>query len=115
MLHGIDYEFVKKRRTENFAIFHHRFKNINQLELSVPEGAFMYPLYIRNGAVLRKALQKEKIYIPMLWGNVLSTESSTLEKDMAENILPLPCDQRYGEGDILHIIRVLCFMLYGNP
>ena len=95
-LHGIDYEFVKKRRTENFKYLHKFLFKINKLSLTVPEGAFMYPLYIDNGEKLRKKLQDQKIYIPILWPSVFKLCSeSELEYDMAKNILPLPVDQRY--------------------
>ena len=96
LLHGIDYEFVRQRRTENFTFLHDRLGKINKLALTVPNGAFMYPLYLENGAIIRKALQKEKIYIPTLWPSVFDICAETeLEYDMAKNILPLPVDQRY--------------------
>ena len=96
LLHGIDYGFVKQRRTENFDAYDRLLGSINQLSLRVPEGAFAYPLLIENGAAVRKALQQEKIYIPTLWPNVMSGEGADKwERYAAENILPLPCDQRY--------------------
>lgn len=101
LLHGIDYETVRKRRTENFAKLHTALGSMNKLMLLIPEGAFMYPLYVKNGAEVRKILQKEKIYIPTLWPNVLeSCSENDLEYDMAKNILPLPVDQRYTMEDM---------------
>ena len=104
LLHAIDYDFVKQRRTDNFAFLHEQFKDINKLNLIVPEGAFMYPLYIENGAEIRKKLQAEKIYIPTLWPDVfdLCNENDS-EYDMAKNILPLPVDQRYDLKDMSYI------------
>lgn len=106
LLRGVDYESVKTRRTNNFGLLHNEFKSINRLKLTVPEGAFMYPLYIENGAELRKKLQAEKIYIPTLWPDVFDvcTEDEP-EYDMAKNILPLPVDQRYGKIEIQYIIE----------
>lgn len=105
LLHGIDYERVKQRRTENFAYLHERLERINKLNLSVPEGAFMYPLYIENGSEIRKKLQDEKIYIPTLWPDVFEIcDETELEYDMAKNILPLPVDQRYDESDMRCIL-----------
>jgi len=101
LLHGIDYEFVKKRRTENFRLYHDRLKDINELELRDVEGAFAYPLLIKNGAEIRRALQQQKIYIPMLWPNVVSERpEDSLEHKFAKNILPLPLDQRYDTNDV---------------
>jgi len=106
LLHAIDYNFVRDRRTENFNILHHEFKYVNKLKLSVPDGAFMYPLYIDNGAVIRKELQKKKIYVPTLWPDVFnSCNENELEYDMAKNILPLPVDQRYDRNNMINIIN----------
>ncbi len=105
LLHGIDYEKVKKQRTENFLVLHNALKNINKLSPTVPDGAFMYPLYVENGAKIRKELQKEKIYIPTLWADTFDVcEKDDIQCDMAENILPLPCDQRYEDADMYRIV-----------
>lgn len=97
MLHAIDYNNVKKKRAQNFRYLHKHLKQMNRLRLSIPDGPYMYPLYINNGMYIRKQLQKEKIYIPILWPDVLRKNSkTTLEYDMVSNILPLPVDQRYG-------------------
>lgn len=105
LLHGIDYAYVKERRTENFRIYHEKLQSINQLPLREVEGAFAYPLMIEHGAEIRKELQKRKIYIPTLWPNVMEevTEDS-LEYRLAQDVLPLPCDQRYGFDDIGFIV-----------
>lgn len=104
LLHGIDYDFVKKRRTENFAYLDGQLKEINKLSLTIPEGAFMYPLYIGNGAEIRKELQAKKIFIPTLWPAVFNICSENEpEYDMANNILPLPVDQRYTIEDMRYI------------
>lgn len=109
LLHGIDYTYVKQRRTQNFKAYNEMLGNINQLELREAEGAFAYPLMVSNGAVLRKALQQKKIYIPTLWPNVLNeTETDSTEYRMVDNILPLPCDQRYDINDIKYIADTIC-------
>lgn len=107
-LHGIDYDLVKKRRTENFSYLCNQFKYINQFKLTVPQGAFMYPLYLKNGAELRIKMQACKIYIPTLWPTVFNicTENE-LEYDMANNILPIPVDQRYTIDDMKYIVKMI--------
>lgn len=105
LLHAIDYAFVKRRRTQNFAYLHEKLYSVNMLNLSLPDGAFMYPLYIENGFEIRKKLQAKKIYVPTLWPNVFNLcEENELEYDLAKNILPLPVDQRYGIEDMEYII-----------
>ena len=97
IMQSVDYEHIKIQRIENFAYFHEQYKTINKLNLKIPTGAFAYPLYIENGAEIRKKLQQEKIYVPTLWPDVFDIcKESDLEYDYAKNILPLPVDQRYG-------------------
>ena len=108
LLHGIDYKFVKQRRSDNFRLYHEKLKGVNQLELREVEGAFAYPLLIANGAEVRNTLQKKKIYIPTLWPNVINQmPTDSLERRMAKDLLPLPCDQRYDRADIEYIIEAV--------
>lgn len=104
LLHGIDYSEQEKRRRENFGYLHERLEGRNQLKLK--PATFMYPLMIDNGAVVRKKLQEQKIYIPTLWPTVFEvTDDKDLEYQMAENILPLPIDQRYGTEDMKYMLK----------
>lgn len=106
ILRTIDYNHVSMIRKENFEYLHNRFKQINKLYLTIPEGAYMYPLYIENGSFVRTELLKEKIYVPTLWPEVVKrNEVDSLEYNLAKNILPLPVDQRYGIGDMEYISR----------
>lgn len=108
LLHGIDYEYVKQKRIENFTYLHENLKELNKLNLQLVEGAFMYPFYHEKAIEIRKKLQQEKIYIPTLWPNVLEDcNKDDLEFLYAQNILPLPCDQRYGQRDMEQIIYYL--------
>lgn len=106
LLHGIDYEAVKHKRTKNFEILHEAFGKINPLKLTVPQGAFMYPLYLEKGGEIRRKLQAKKIFIPTLWPDVFEhCDESELEYDYAKNILPIPVDQRYDEEDMKYIME----------
>lgn len=101
LLHGIDYEFVKNRRNNNFTFLHESLRMYNRLDVTVPAGPYMYPLYIENGAAIRIELQKRKIFIPTLWPDVFELCSDKeLEYDLAKNILPIPVDQRYTIEDM---------------
>ncbi len=112
LLHGIDYEKIKNIRTENFKYLHNRLELINKLEIVVPEGAFMYPLYIDNGEEIRRKLQAQKIFVPTLWPSVFNIcEKNEVEYDMAMNILPLPVDQRYSIDDMEYMIKKILALL----
>lgn len=108
LLHGIDYDAVAKRRQENFEFLDEEFRDINELNLKSVYGAFMYPLLVQNGSEIRKALQKEKIYIPTLWPNVMKEcRVGSLEYHYAADILPIPIDQRYGKEDMIKIAEMV--------
>ena len=103
LLHGIDYKFICQRREDNYNYLHNVFKGINRLSLIKPDGPFSYPLMIKEGAMeIRKRLAKEKIYIPVLWPNVLQGLNE-IDYDLAMNILPLPCDQRYSLNEMKYL------------
>ena len=107
LLHGIDYKKVLQIRKSNFTYLHDRLKDINQLELK-QTGTFMYPLMLEKGDIIRKKLQKEKIYIPTLWPTVFKLcEQIEWEYKAASNILPLPIDQRYNYLDMETLINHL--------
>lgn len=111
LLHGINYEWIKQKRTENYVFLAERLDAFNRLAPRRVEGAYAYPLWVENGAQIRKTLAQKKIYIPCLWPNVLTeAPEHSLEYDLAGNILPLPCDQRYDTNDMLRVIGELGYV-----
>lgn len=108
LLHAIDYDTIRQRRTKNYQVLANHFSQQNPLQLRNVEGAFAYPLYAQNGPEIRAVLAKEKIYIPTLWPNVLqSIDPARPEYRMVKNILPLPCDQRYDKTDMEYIASMV--------
>ena len=108
LLHAVDYERVKRIRTENFRRLHEGLGGQNLLNLRLTEGAYAYPLMLPEGQTIRRKLIEQKIFVPMLWPNV--PEQQPAESDacrLAREILPLPCDQRYGAEEMDHIIRAV--------
>lgn len=108
ILGAIEYEKIRIIRNENFKHLHENLNTSNVLDLMMPEGAFAYPYYVKNGIELRGKLAERKIYIPTLWPNVLAENNDkSIEYDYAANILPLPCDQRYGVNDMEVLLKEL--------
>ena len=104
LLRGIDYERVKQVRKSNFQYLQKLLGDYNLLHLREPEGPFAYPFLVEGGEKLRKKLLEKKIYIPVLWPNVLNEcEKNSLEYRYAQEILPLPVDQRYTVKDMEYI------------
>ncbi len=104
ILGAIDYKKVIKARNENYKILRKALKDTNKLKLTTPYAPYCYPYYCENGMEIKRKLAEKKIYVPTLWPNVLELDGS-LEKDFAENILPLPCDQRYGLVEMQYIVE----------
>lgn len=102
----IDYGKVLESRNRNFSYLYDRLNSTNILNVKMSEGPFAYPYYAENGIEIRKRLAEEKIYVPTLWPNVLSeNDKNSIEYDYAANILPLPCDQRYGKEEMDYLIK----------
>ncbi len=108
ILRGLDHEYIKKARTDNWRILHEHLNEYNGLKLKNTENAFAYPLLVKNGREMRNILIGRKIYIPLLWPNVLSDcPLDSVEYELADNILPLPCDQRYKSEDMNYLAEQL--------
>ena len=105
ILGAIDYQAAKRRREENFLFLSNSLREMNLLKIKCPPGPYAYPFYIENGMALKKQLAKRKIYVATLWPNVLGT-GLDIEMEFTENILPLPCDQRYSEEDMERVVTV---------
>lgn len=98
----------KDIRTSNFNLYYDVFSSLNILNIEMTEGAHFYPLYIDNGAEIKKELIKEGIYIANFWPNVFNNPmSSKTEYSLVANVIPLPIDHRYDSVDISHIISVV--------
>lgn len=106
ILGAIDYQKVKRRREENFMYLSKALGENNLLKISCPPGPYAYPFYIQNGMTIKKQLAKRKIFVATLWPNVLDT-GLDVEMEFTENILPLPCDQRYSEEDMYRVAAAI--------
>ena len=106
ILGAIDYHAAKCRREGNYLFLSEALGDKNLLEMECPSGPYAYPLYIRDGMTVKKQLAKRKIYVATLWPNVLGT-GLDVETEFAENILPLPCDQRYAEEDMQRVVNAV--------
>ena len=106
ILGAVDYDYVRKQRNSNYRLLDSVLGNMNLLSLVEPDGPYCYPFYCKNGMSVKRKLAQNKIFVATLWPNVLDLNDS-LEKDYAENILPLPCDQRYIDEDMNVVIELI--------
>lgn len=110
LLRVVDYKSVCKKRESNFKALHEGLGELNGIKPTIPVGPYAYPFYCKNGKKIRKELAQKKIFIATLWPNVLETEAM-LERDLAANILPLPCDQRYDSEDMKRVVKEILLCL----
>ena len=104
LLGAIDYETGRRKREENYRILSEALPAEFIFTRVTPEGPFVYPYYHKEGLKLRRWLAEHKIFVPTYWKNILEecTESS-LEYQWAADVLPLPCDQRYGKEEMQYM------------
>lgn len=105
ILRGIDYESAKKQRNENWDALNHAFSDMNCLALRKPDGAFMYPLMTEGAQCVRQKLIENNIFVPCLWPDMADDlPEESVAWSLAEGILPLPIDQRYGREEMKLIV-----------
>ena len=108
LLSGMDYDFIKKRREENFMYLHNKLNKINKLGVKMVHGPFMYPLLVEKGEEIKSLLIQKKIYIPTLWPEVKEVMAeNSLECKYVKHIVALPVDQRYNAEDMEYVVKCL--------
>ncbi len=108
ILKSLDYERIKSVRSRNFQLLSKGLGKKNLIEVSMAEGAYMYPFLISDGRTVRQKLNERKVYVPLLWPNVIEDwDESDSAYYLADHILPLPCDQRYTAEDMEYVVEVV--------
>ena len=67
----------------------------------------VYPYAVSNGQELRRWLIENKVFVAKYWPNVLPCKSFELEVSLANNVMALPIDQRYGVEDMERIVSII--------
>jgi len=109
LLSSIDFDQVRQKRVKNFHQLHVALKLRNDTKLDIGSVAcpMIYAFKTKNKS-LRHTLIDQKIFVATYWPNVFEW-CSPEENDyqLAEDIIPLPIDQRYGEVEMQRIIQVV--------
>lgn len=107
-LKGINYEKVKTTRIKNFRLLNEDLVSYNNFSFDTNKDiSYMYPLCVENGENLRKYLYNHNIYSQKLWPNMDFNGSNNLELQLANNVVLLPIDQRYGINEMNYISNVV--------
>lgn len=109
IMHSINYTECIKRRKNNFELLHNHLGNKNQLFFSSSEKdvPMIYP-FLTDNIYLREKLIDLRVYIPRYWADVeRRCNSNDIELYLANHVLPLPIDQRYGMSEMLYMINII--------
>ncbi|MBJ9975447.1 hypothetical protein IAE35_04450 [Pseudomonas sp. S75] len=111
LLDSLDYTTIADRRKANFTYLREALDRYNQFEpglTAVQAVALCYPLLLGSKAQtqhVRQALRTERIFIPCYWPEVAdAAHSPDLERHLADCVLPLPVDQRYGHEHMQRLV-----------
>lgn len=110
LLMGIDYKRASNIRQENFNVLHRVLGKTNMLKFSFSKVnvPLVYPFLTGNGHEIKMRLIEQKIFIPTYWPHLLkSAKRGSWEYFLAENLISLPVDQRYGETEMLSILKCM--------
>ena len=102
ILCGVDYEAAKSKRRENYKKLDEALGGTNRIHLDMDEESvpMVYP-YLTDDGLLKKKLIESKIFVATYWPNVgrWATEDM-LERRLMDNLIPIPCDQRYDRKEM---------------
>jgi hypothetical protein len=106
VLETLDYQSIAKKRISNFNFLHSALKDSNKFSLELTEGCvpLVYPFWTES-VELRQHLILNRIYCPTYWPNVKTwCNPRSLEYRLADQVIYLPVDQRYGRADLARIL-----------
>ena len=111
ILQSINYKQVFETRRQNFNYLHQALKDNNLLKIdkfyNQSSAPMVYPFLIAHSN-LRAYLISKKVFVATYWPNVLEwTGSDSLEHYFAQNLIPLPIDQRYRVNDMDYIVELI--------
>lgn len=115
ILDHIDYDNVVARRRENFQYLHEALGKINALtlpDMNTFACPMVYPFLAKDNLNLRSELIRNKIFVAKYWPNVEEQKGFERECSIATNVIPTPCDQRYGKEEMRQIIYVFNQKIY---
>lgn len=109
IMQSIDYDAAAKQRRANFLFLHEGLGKSNNIHLPLDYDTvpMVYPFWTSDKD-LRKTLIDNKIFVARYWPNVLEwTKPNDVDYKLANRLLPLPIDQRYGEEEMNRILKVI--------
>ena len=110
ILDHVGYEKVIACRRENYKYLHEALRDKNALVLPDMNSftcPMVYPFMMKTKRDLRKKLIENKIFVARYWPNIEDVAEFETEYDISMDVIPIPCDQRYGYEDMNRIINLI--------
>ncbi len=106
---NIDYEKVKAKRIRNWKKLNDALFDTNLLKIYPDfECPMIYPYVTDRGTKLRQKLISENVYVARYWPEIMACKDNKHEAELADNVVALPIDQRYGDMEMERIIDLIC-------
>ena len=111
ILNSIDYEYVKRKRIENYKYLQEKLDSSNTFTLPILskiDVPFCYP-FIPEKCINKKELHQIGLFIPTFWLDICKRDMDgyELEKHLSLQMLPLPIDHRYGREEMKRIVEII--------
>lgn len=115
LLDSVPHEIYIQRRKQNFEQLHSLLaphNTIAHLLVDIPYAPFMYP-FVPKHKIKHLDLYALRIFAPILWNDCSHRKVNgfEFEKDLAQNIIPLPLDYRYTTDDMRDLVNRMYHLL----
>ena len=110
LLHSVDYKRVRDARRRNFEYLDSRLSSMNRFHFHYDDNTvpMVYPVLVDKAGFYRNKLLSNNIYTARYWPDVdKKCSSESVECKMANNLLSLPIDQRYGIEEMQRIVNCI--------
>lgn len=108
---SVNFKRVQDIRCTNFERIHEMLGNSNHLKIPSLDDfvcPLVYPYWVDNGNTLKKKLIENKIFVATYWPNVFEwCKPTDLEYELANHVVCIPIDQRYGKTEMEFIIELI--------
>jgi hypothetical protein len=102
LLAGVDVQWARMRRNENFSFLHGLLGGLNRISVPLEkiDGPLCYPFFT-NSPGIKEALIAERVFVPTYWPDVKNRVSAgDVECNLVDNGIAIPCDQRYATSEL---------------
>lgn len=109
-----DLEDISSKRRKNYAILAEGLKEITcavsvLADLDKGEVPLYYPIYVKGRADFQHYMCSNRVYCPIIWPRPADVDEWLCHcpNNIYDNILCIPCDQRYNKDDMITIISLI--------